>query len=183
MPQGVYVRLNRALSDSELCGNRFIRRTLNQKTKHAALAVRQRLRAGSAFEFSPRAGGHIPFTAGNAPDRAQHFVATSVFEHVPFRARRETAVYVVIAVERREDQDSRARVAPDDRLRRVDAVHVRHVQIENRNVGPMSTEEVDSLVSIAALTDDPQVAFIGKNESEPFAHDRMVIDEDDTDRI
>lgn len=96
--------------------------------------------------------------------------------------RLERAPHVPGAPERRDDEDPRRYAGIPKRGCRGDAVHPRHLDVEQRHVGPGFADGVEHFVATTDLRDDLQVGFEGEESGERAPHEGLVVSEQQPDR-
>ena len=104
-----------------------------------------------------------------------------VLQQEPARAGPERPQHVLVRVERRQ-HDHLGRVRPRaDPGRRGDAVHARHPDVHQHDVGRVGVERRRHLVAVARLADDPQAVRAVEHHREAGPHQRVVVDDQDPD--
>ena len=70
-----------------------------------------------------------------------------------------------------------------DGLNRSDTIHFRHLQIHERDVGSMTLKALDCLDAVFCLSDDRHVGFTVDHRYDAFAHQRMIVDDENADSL
>ena len=91
---------------------------------------------------------------------------------------------VLVRVERRDDDDGGGflDIGPREQSRGLDAVQVRHADVQQAHVRAQLARECDGLPSVGGLTDDLDVGLAGQDRGEPNADDALVIGDEHADR-
>lgn len=76
----------------------------------------------------------------------------------------------------REQDDARAGVAAHDRARGLDAVHVRHRQVEHGDVGLEIAHEVERALPVVGLADDLDALAL-QQRAQGMPQDLMIVSE------
>ena len=124
--------------------------------------------------------GHEPrvderLAGGDLLDRAQERLVGRLLEDVAARARLEAALEERPLAVRGEDQDRGPGDALEEHLGRLEAVHVRHAQVHDHDVGPPSLGQRDGRRAVGRLADDADPRRAGEREAETLAHDLVVV--------
>ena len=107
-----------------------------------------------------------------------------VLQQVSRYARREGAVDVLFArVHRQHDDRARPMVLSVNRLYRFEAAHAGELQIHERDVRVVATEEGDSLLARCRGGHDPHVRLPGDQRNQPLPYEPMVVDAKDPNLI
>ncbi len=77
-------------------------------------------------------------------------------------------------------QHARLRILRHQPAHGLDAAHAGHRQIHHDDVGPGTRVELASLLAVARLGDDLQLR-VGQQHAKTHAHERVVVDQHDTD--
>ena len=68
-----------------------------------------------------------------------------------------------------------------DLARRLDAVHVGELDVEEDDVGPELLDQPERLAAVGGLGDDLDVLLVLEKVFDPFAEQRLVVRDDDRD--
>src|SRR5271167_4341026 len=111
----------------------------------------------------------------NRSDRFCEFPVNGVLEQVASCSCLECAKDLYIAFVRRQHDDFRVgKFCPncDDRIQ---AVHLRHLQVHERDVRAMRTELLDCLTPIRGFGDQSQLTFGTDEYSYALAYENMIV--------
>jgi signal transduction histidine kinase len=144
--------------EARILGDLRVRHTLDHQAQHLALArgqvVAERARLPGDFDQRPGGLGRERRAAGlGRPDRAGQLVGRDVLQQVADRAGLQRAGDQLVLPEGRQGDDLRLRAALPDRLGRGRAVHLRHHQVHQDDVGTQPRAQLDRLPSVARLAD------------------------------
>ena len=112
---------------------------------------------------------------GDLLDRPEQRLVRRLLEDVAARARLEPTLEQRSLAVRREDEHPRLGDAREDLLGRLDAVHLRHPQVHDHDVGPAPLGERDRRLAVRGLADDADVRRAEERQSQAFAHDLVVV--------
>ena len=101
-------------------------------------------------------------------------------EHSP-RARGERTRVVLSRDRRREDEDGR-RETVEDPLRRLDAVHHRHLDVHQHHVRPATRREGDSVTAVRRTADDLDPVVPLEGAKQQLGVERVVLHDQDAER-
>jgi hypothetical protein len=76
------------------------------------------------------------------------------------------------------DEHRRRRPRGTELLEQVEAVDLRHLDVEEEYVGPRARDRLDSL-GPAALADDLDLGIGGEQQAHDLARERLVVDDED----
>ena len=114
------------------------------------------------------------------PDGVDELVGLAVLQQEPARAGAQPGEHVVVAIERREDDDPRRPgAARDDAPGRLDPVHARHLHVHEHDVWPGARDHLERLLAVGGLPDDLDVVLDREHQLETRAHEPLVVDEHD----
>ena len=108
-------------------------------------------------------------------DRLEQRLVRRLLEHVAVRARLEPALEERPLAVGGEDEHPRVGDARDDLLGRLDAVHLRHAEVHDHDVGAAPLGERDRGLAVGRLADDADVRRAQQREAQAFAHDLVVV--------
>jgi hypothetical protein len=99
------------------------------------------------------------------------------------RAGLQRAIDVVVGVERGDDDHTKwvGDVGTGEGARDLDAVELRHTDIEQGHVGPQLPSQADGLCAVAGFSDDRDVGLGLQDEPEPAPDHRLIVGEEDVD--
>ena len=128
-------------------------------------------------------GGQERVAGGHDPDRVDQLLGWGVLEQEAAGTGPEGLEHVVVPLEGGEDDDP----APQGRLLAdpsggLQAVHLRHLDVHEHDIGLVLPGHDDGLLAVACLADDLQVVLGLQDHSEPGSHHRLVVGEHDADR-
>ena len=115
-------------------------------------------------------------------DPREQLLGLGVLEQVAGRARVERVGDPPPVGERRQDDDARPVLAAADRARGLDAVHDRHLQVHEDDVGVAVRAAVDGLLAVARDAHDLDAVAGLEQAGDPDADDLVVVGDQDTDR-
>ena len=118
---------------------------------------------------------------GDLLDRLEQRLVRRLLEHVALGARLEPALEQRPLAVRGEDEHARVRNPLDDLLGRLDAVHLGHPQVHDDDVRPTPLRQRDRGLAVGCLADDADVRRAEEREPEAFAHDLVVVRDQDGD--
>ena len=75
------------------------------------------------------------------------------------------------------DEDDERHALGADRLDHLEAVHLRHLHVEEHQVRRVIQDGGDGLLAVAALADDLDVRLGAKQARQPLARERFVVDD------
>ena len=114
-------------------------------------------------------------------DGLQERVERRVLEQVAHRTSAQPTYNVAVAGVHRQENAPRSRVFRADSGQRCDAIHQRHLDVGQQDVGSMSAIQFYGLMPIARLADDRQSHLALEQPAQPLPHDRVVIRQQDAD--
>ena len=106
-----------------------------------------------------------------------------LLEDVAARARLEPALEERALAVGGEDEHRRAGNALEEHLRRLEAVHVRHAEIHDHDVGPAPLGQRHRGRAVARLADHADARRARQRQAEPFAHDLVVVGDEHGDLV
>ncbi len=133
--------------------------------------------------WPPQSRRNRPLTRVDVPDDADQVIGQRVLQEIAHRAGRDRPKDVLIAVVHRQHDDPGIRLLAADRLNRLDTVHGRHLEVHQRDVGPIPQELLDRLFTIARLGHDGHVRLHADDAGDAFAHQPVVIDTENANRV
>jgi hypothetical protein len=100
-----------------------------------------------------------------------------VFQEEPGGASPEGVEDVLVEVERREDQNARRGqpVVAGDASGEFDAVHLRHPDVHQDDVGPLPNRELHGAASIGGFPDHVDVGGAAQQHGEAAPHEGLVV--------
>ena len=139
------------------------------------------LRAGSETANDLFGDGWIEvgMAGAHAPDRPDEFFRGALLQEISARARSEQLLNIAAVGVARENQYFRGRDLRLQHLRRGQAVHPRHRDVHDDHVGAELPDHVDCRETVAGLADDLQIIFAIEHHAQAFAHDLVIVDEND----
>src|SRR5262249_13825518 len=93
----------------------------------------------------------------------------------------QAPIDILIAVERRQNQDARVRKLRAQDRERLETVHLRHLQIHQGHVGTLLAEERDGFGARAGLADDLHIRETFQESGKAFSDGRMILGDQETD--
>ena len=184
------VRLGGAHGDEELLGDLLVRVPEREQAQHFALAVRKRILLGlpscvGVRGDQPRAelGVDVATATGNFANSRDDFDVGGLLEHVAARAGRECRTDVAWVVLHREDEDLRLRPLSQERRDHLEAVAVRHHDVNEDHVGFQAPGFEDRLTPGSGLADRLDVVLTAEQKRDPRADNGVVVDDQDLDRL
>src|SRR5690606_3656326 len=181
------VRLHRGLGHVEALGDGLVRQALGDERQHLRLAVREGLaQLGAAHlahepRLRPRVEAHL------APRRRPHgleeLVRPRLLQHVAGRAGLDDVDDEAVLQHRRQRHDLGVGEAAPDLARGLDAVHHRHQQVHDDDVGPQLLYQRQRLLAVPGLADDLEVGLEPEGEPQASPDHRVVVYEQDADLV
>ena len=113
-------------------------------------------------------------------DAAHDFDDRAVFEHVALRAAVQRLVKDVFVFVHREEDDFDGQTALADGAGHFKAAHLRHLYIEDCNVGSRFRDERERLLAVIGLADYSHARLTLDDLAQTFSEKRMVIGEKDS---
>ena len=113
----------------------------------------------------------------------EHLLPRRAFEDVPLcpgRDRRDDAVFII---KRGEDDHALAGVMGPHGSKRLDTVHLGHLQVHQHHIGRELGGHLHRLTPAGRFADNIEVGLCAKDGDEPVPKDRMVIDDEDDIRM
>ena len=111
----------------------------------------------------------------------EELLRTGVLQQEAARAGLEGVEEVVVAVEGRHDDDV-PEVVGDEVAGGLDAVHPRHLDVHQHDVGAGRAGPFDRLEAVGGLADDLDVVLDREDHREARPHHGVVVDEQDRQR-
>ena len=111
----------------------------------------------------------------------QKLFGCDVLEEEAARAGDESVKDILVAVERRENQDTRRIFGGHDAACRLQAVHDGHADVHQHDVGPGPAGRLDGLRSIVGLGSDAQVLVGFEDHAESGPYEGLVVGDQDAD--
>src|SRR6476646_762932 len=180
------VALDRLRADPEPEGDLLVGHAGPEEGEDVALAVADGLgRAAGAALLDERRGdarGERRPALRRGLDPRDQLLGLGVLEQVAGGARVERGGDPPTVGERRQHDDARAALPAADRARRLDAVHDRHLQIHQDDVGIAVPAAVDGLLAVARDAHDLDAVAGLEQAGDPDADDLVVVGDQDTDR-
>ena len=82
---------------------------------------------------------------------------------------------------RRQQQDARRQGVARDRVEEREPVHSRHLEIDDRDVGPLLADRLETLAAVGGLADELELGAGLDRVDHRLAKERMVLDDQDAD--
>ena len=174
-------------------GDLLVRLAVRDELQDLLLALRQPVvrvvrsfeRAGldRADEDARELGAEVLLAGRDRADRARQVGLDRVLQDVALHARVERVPHVLLVGVHAEDQDAARGPLLQHLDRRVQPVHLRHGHVHDDDVGFELLDERDALEAVAGLADHRDVGVVFEDAPEPLPHQRVVVDEDDADRL
>src|SRR5437588_8591823 len=191
----LYMRLNGAPGDDELIRDLAVRQAPRDESQHLALARRQLLESGrwssgcrrTQRERLDQASGHLGreerIAGGDDAYGPYKLLGWRVLQQKATCARMKRPVYVLVDVERRDDQDPRGwRRAIDHGARRGYAVQSRHLDIHHEHVRVEPGGLGDRGLAVRRLAHDVDVILRLEDHREPCPDHLLVVGHHHADR-
>ena len=186
-----HVGLHGRLAKDQPLGDLPVGEPVRHQLEHLALALGELLEAGRhrrpgrrpADEAVEQAPGHL----GREQRVARHRRAHAPDELLGRRALQEEAaragayalVQVLVEVEGGEDHDARVRLgAGQDAARGLDAVHHRHLDVDQDDVRVQLAHRLDRLAAVAGLADHLEVVLGLEHQLEAAAKQHLIVGEE-----
>ena len=121
-------------------------------------------------------------TLSDDPDRGDELLGRRVLQEVAAGAGAQGGVHVLVEIERGEHEHlGVAVVARRDQPSGLDAVQDRHPDVHEHDVGTGPLAELDAEPTVLGITDDFDVGLRVEDHAEAVAHQRLVVDDRDSD--
>src|SRR5215204_3048501 len=120
---------------------------------------------------------------GGLADGVGEFVRADLLEDVREGARPYRGEDVLVIVVGGEHDDVRARRARDEAPRRLHAVHSRHNEVHQGDVGGVLGGELDSFLPAPGLGYHADIALCLQKGADPLSHQRMIVYQQYGDRL
>src|SRR5271169_6551566 len=173
-----HVALHRLLADEELRGHVGVGHAVGEKLEDLPLPPGEHVILVLAGEEGRHQGRvDVALAAGDLLDRPQQRLVRRLLEDVALRARLEAAAEEAALAVRREDQHCRLRHLLRQDLRRLEPVHPGHADVHDHHVGPAALRERDGALAVARLADHADVRRARQRQSQAFADDLVVVDD------
>jgi hypothetical protein len=134
-------------------------------------------------EAAGHARGDDGVAVGDGPDGPDELERQDVLQDKTAGAEAERPERVLIQVEGRQDQDARMRFGRNDRSGRLNPVHAGHPDIHHDDVRVAAANEIERGRAVGGLADDDDARFLFEDHAESLAQERLIVDEDDGDRV
>ena len=115
------------------------------------------------------------FAAGDDPDGGGDLFGRRVFEHEAAGTGAKRVVDIVVESERRQDENTRARLSRHDATGRLDPVEHGHAYVHQDDVGPQAARFRDRLLAVARLADDVCLRLGVEDLAQTDADKRLVV--------
>lgn len=127
-------------------------------------------------------GGELDLASGRGLDRTAKRVVFGVLEQIADRSRAHGIHDLLILQHAGQRECLRIGHVSPDRRGRGHAVHHRHQQVHQHDIGPEFLGKLKRLGTIPCLTDDFELRIELKKLAQPPAYNAMIIDNEDADR-
>ena len=124
--------------------------------------------------------GQERLSGGNGSDAVDELLARSVFQQESAGPGLECFVDVFIQIERGEDQDPGS-LPVGQAASGVDAVHDRHADVHEDDVGVQGMGGLDGLSAVGDIGHDVDVGFRLQDGDKALAHQCLIVGDDDPD--
>ena len=140
-------------------------------------------RLGEASDETPGDGGvEQRASAGDGAHSGGEFFWWDVLEHEATGAGLEGPVHVLVGVEGGQDDDLEGPVGLfEDGCGGCKAVHFRHADVHQHDVGSVLADGVDGLEAVARFGDDIDVGLVLEDHRKAATHEGLVVDDGDAD--
>ena len=136
------------LGDAEVIRNLLVRLPGGDEAQHDEFGRCQRLIADMLSDLERRLRRQTPLASMDRSDGLQQIRMERVLEQVALSTRLDGAEDVRVALVGREHDDLRIVKLRANGDERVEAIHLRHLQVHQRHVGPMGPELLDGLATV-----------------------------------
>ena len=126
---------------------------------------------------------HVEASRRHGPHRVGELAVRSVLHEIARRPRFQQGDEILVLGVHREDEHSRGRRTRHKLLRRGQAIHLRHVEIEHGDVWSEPLDQRDGVAPIRRFPDDFDVLRNAEQCLEAGAHDEMIVGEDDANDV
>ena len=124
-------------------------------------------------------GLKIASARAHLADGVDQLLGQVALEHVAARAHLQRLIdALAVGIHGKHDHPGLG-VAQDDLARRIDAVHLRHDDVEERDVGTQLARQADRLTAVAGGSDDFEVALRGEEVAYAVGYYSMVVGDED----
>jgi hypothetical protein len=185
------VVLDRAVADAELSGDLFARLVFTDEPEDALLGLREV--AQSRFLLGESSGPRAPINeiAGDRRtdvvlafhsglDAADDFDDGAVFEHVAPGARVQRLVEDVFVSVHREEDDFDRQTALAHCVSHFKAAHLRHLDVEDGDIGQNFCDERERLLAVVGLADNYHPRLALDDFAQALSEQRMIVGEKDS---
>jgi len=173
------VALYGAFADEEGGGDFLVGLAAGHQAENFELAGAQLGDFHPFGELGADGGGNIVLAVVDDADALDEIFEARVFEQVGAGAGAEAAVNVFVAFERGEDDDAGGSELLADDFDGFDAVHFRHAEIDERDIGYIFHEEVDGFFSRGGFADDRHIRDAIERGDQAFADDGVIVGDED----
>src|SRR5688572_325964 len=115
------------------------------------------------------------------PDGVEQIRMERVLEQVTLSAGLESAENMYIALVRRQHDDPCVRKLRSNGDERVEAIHLRHLNIHQRHVRMVRTESLDRFATVGGLCYHRHIRLNPNETGDPIAHHGMVVHRENLD--
>ena len=175
------MRLHRSLTNKEGGADLLIAFPLSHQFEHVDFAFAQSFAADALSKFCGKMNRHTGLAAVYSTNAIHKRLARCVLEKITFRSRLNGAVNIFVAVERREDNDSRFLIAAANFFKCAHAIQLRHPQIKQCYVRMMLFPKIDGFASIGRFADDGHVCFSSDKRNQTFPDDAVIVRDENSD--
>ena len=127
--------------------------------------------------------GEEEVAGGDGVDGGDQLLRPRALEQEPRRAGGERGEDVVVLLERREDHDADVVGEREQPLRGGDAVEARHPHVHQHHVRQQPVRRLERGGAVRRLADDLDALVAREDPAQADAHEVVVVDEQDADRL
>src|ERR671931_359337 len=169
------VALDRLLADEEPCRDVCIRHPVREELQDLALPPREHLVARVAEERGHQCRIDEALASDDLVDRLQQRLVRRLLEDVALGARLKAAPEQAPLAVGGENQHRRLGNLLAEDLRRLEAVHARHPDVHDHNVGFAPLGQRDRGGAVGGLADDADMRRTLERKPQAFADDLVVV--------
>jgi hypothetical protein len=119
----------------------------------------------------------------DAPDRIEHIVTTGILQEIATRASADPLVDVLFRLVCRQDDKASRQIRAPDLGDYTDAVEHWHAKVDQGDIGPVSSPQLDGLEAVIRFRDDGHVGLASDHRPESLEDNRMIVGEEDANRL
>src|SRR5580698_2351827 len=177
------VNLNGSFRDKKFFGDIPVTIAFGNLLQNLNLAGCQPFIAVVVGEPSSYFGGDCLLAAVHFTNSLQQDLGRHALDDVACRSTFESSLHFNIAFRRCDNNDPGFRKLASDRDHGVDSVHVRQSYIQEHDIRSMLPKELNRFLARRSLGRQLHLSLIIDQRGNPFAHQRMIIDTENSDTL